>query len=63
MDCVLKSFKGNESAGIDKLKTKGLKYRSGKKLIEVILMLFTLIWSYASVPTTKLHGTTTCLHK
>ena len=63
MESVLKTFKNNKSAGTDKLKTEGLKYNNSKNLIRTLLMLFTLIWSYVSVPIFWLHANITCLHK
>ena len=60
---VLKSFKNNKSAGTDKLKTEGLKYNDSKKLVDVILLLPTLIWTYIKVPTTWLHSSVNCLFK
>ena len=60
---VLKSFKNNKSAGTDKLKTEGLKYNDSKKLVDVILLLLTLIWTYIKVPTTWLHSSINCLFK
>ena len=63
IETVLKTFKNNKSAGTDKLKTEGLKYNSSKELINALLMLFTMIWSYVSVPVFWLHATITCLHK
>ena len=63
MEDVLKSFKNNKSHGTDKLKTEGLKYNSSKKLVEVLLMLFTLIWSCVNIPISWLHANIICLHK
>ena len=60
---VLKSFKNNKSSGTDKLKTEGLKYNDSKNLIQAIILLLTLIWTYIKVPTAWLHSSIKCLYK
>lgn len=47
---VLKTFKKNKRAGTDKMKTEGLKYSSIKKLIDALILLFTMMWTNVHVP-------------
>ena len=60
---ALRTFKNNKSAGTDKLKTEGLKYNDSQKLINALMVLLTLIWTYIQVPSTWLHASITCLFK
>ena len=63
LEDALHTLKNNKSSGTDKLKTEGLKYNSSKKLINSLMMLFTLIWTSRTVPKVWLHASITCLHK
>ena len=60
---VLKSFKNNKSSGTDRLKTEGLKHNNSQQLINVLITLFTLIWTNIQVPIFWLHSSITCLYK
>ena len=57
------TLKNNKCAGTDEIYAEQLKYCNSGKLMSLLLLLLTCIWSTVSVPKTWLEAVISCIHK